>query len=384
MPDNGTQQRQPVELTMDGLKALIGEAVNPILQRMDKIDRKHGAFPGVTEEEIGKLAWAEKFGKFLSALSRGNVQLCDDLAKSWTQDTQRKAMTDSVDTAGGYLVPEEFRAEIIRLIPKFGLMRRFARTIPMGTDTLRVPRQTDGVTVYWPGEGNKGTGSQPALGQVLLNSKTLVGLTAHSIEFLMDAGVPVIEYLQTIFAEAFAGEEDSQWLAGTGAPFTGILNASGVKTFTPATGGGKSVITGLTIDDLFDTVDQVEEEADEGAIFIFHKKLLTVFRKVKVTSDYALAPAANGLPATIGGVPYYTSKKMPSTTAVSTAFVIYGNPRYSLLGDRQQMTIAIAKEGTIGSDNLFEQNMQGLRMTERISLAVAVPDAYSVLKTAAS
>lgn len=368
--------------TKEELLGVIGEALNPVLDRLTKVERKWGAFPGISDEDVSKLTYQEKFCTFLKSLVRGRVDVCDQLQRSWSTEAQIKQMTDNVDTAGGYLVPEEFRAEVVRLIPKFGLLRRFARTIPMSTDTLRVPRQTASVTVSWPGEAKKGTASKPTLGQVLLNSKTMVGLCSYSIEFLADAGVPVLEYLQTIFAEEFAAEEDNQWINGTGVPFTGILAVSGTGSFTMAS--GKTTIGSTVIDDMIDLADQVVEEADEGAIYVFHKKLLSALRKVKVTSDYALSPASQGAPATIAGVPWYTSKKAPSAPAVSTAFAFYGNPRYTLLGDRQQMTIAIAKEGTIGADNLFEQNMQGLRITERIAIDVAVPDAYAILKTAAS
>lgn len=368
--------------TKEELLAVISEAVDPLMQRLTKVERKWGAFPGVDEDQVDKLSYQEKMCTFLKALVRGRVDVCEQLQRSWASEAQIKQMTEGTDTAGGFLVPEEFRAEVVRLIPKFGLLRRFARTIPMGTDTLRVPRQTATVSVSWPGEAKKGTASKPTLGQVLLNSKTMVGLCSYSLEFLADAGVPVLEYLQTIFAEEFAGEEDTQWMNGTGVPFTGILAVAGTGSFTMAT--GKTTIGSTVIDDMIDLADQVVEEADEGAIYVFHKKLLTALRKVKVTSDYALAPASQGAPGTIAGVPWYTSKKMPSAPAVSTAFAFYGNPRYTLLGDRQQMTIAIAREGTIGADNLFEQNMAGLRITERIAIDVAVPDAYAILKTAAS
>lgn len=364
------------------LLAVIGEAIDPLMQRMTKVERKWGAFPGVKDEDVAKLSYQDKMCSFIRALVRGRVDVCDQLQRSWSTEAQVKQMTEGTDTAGGYLVPEEFRAEVVRLIPKFGLLRRFARAIPMGTDTLRVPRQTASVTVSWPGEAKKGTASKPTLGQVLLNSKTMVGLCSYSLEFLADAGVPVLEYLQTIFAEEFAAEEDNQWINGTGVPFTGVLAVAGTGSFTM--GAGDTTIDKIVIDDLIDLADQVDEEADEGAMWVFHKKALTALRKVKVTSDYALAPASQGAPATIAGVPYYTSKKAPSAPAVSTAFAFYGNPRYTLLGDRQLMTIDIAREGTIGSDNLFEQNMQGLRITERIAIDVAVAAAYAVLKTAAS
>ncbi len=370
------------ELSMEEFKGLIGQVVDEKLAPLTKVDRKYGAFPGVNEEELDKLAWAEKFKIFLRALVRGQVEVCTQLQSSWASTAQIKQLTEGTDTAGGFLVPEEFRAEVIRIIPKYGVFRRLARVIPMNTDTLRIPRQTATVSVSWPGEAKKGTGSKPTLGQVLLNSKTMVGLCSYSLEFLADAGLPVIQYLQTIFAEEFGAEEDNQAFNGTGAPFVGVLNASGVNVYQMAT--GNTAIANLTIDDLIKASDKVSEDVDEGSVYLFHKAALSVLRQQKIGTTYALAPATQGVPGTIVGVPWYTSKKLPGAPALNTAFAIYGNFSYAFLGDREQMTIAVTREGTIGTDNLFEQNMAGLRITERIAIDIAVPIAFTVIKTAAS
>jgi len=374
------------ELSMEEFKSLIGQVVDEKLAPLTKVDRKWGAFPGVKEEELDQLAWAEKFKIFLRALVRGQVEVCTEMQRHWGTEAQIKQLTEGADTAGGFLVPEEFRAEVIRIIPKYGVFRRLARVIPMNTDTLRIPRQTATVSVSWPGEAKKGTGSKPTLGQVLLNAKTMVGLCSYSLEFLADAGLPVIQYLQTIFAEEFGAEEDNQAFNGTGVPFIGVLNAAGVNTayLGGSSTSGKTTIGSATIDDMIDAADKTTEDADEGAVYVFNKALKTVLRKVKVTSTYAWAEASKDAPGTLNGYPWYTSKKLPNVPGVNTAFAIYGNFGYAFLGDREQMTIAITREGTIGADNLFEQNMAGLRITERIAIDIAVPSAFTVIKTAAS
>ena len=376
------------ELTMDELKHMIYGLIDEKIAPLTKVDRKFGAFPGLTEEQIAKLAWAEKFKVFLKAMVRGEVQVCREMEASWSSPDKlhQKQMVEGTDTAGGYLVPEEFRAEIIRIIPKYGIFRRYARMLPMNTDTMRVPRQTATVSVSWPGETVKGTQSKPTLGQILLNAKTMVGLCSYSAEFLADAGLPILQYLQTIFAEEIGAEEDKQGFLGTGAPFTGVLNASGVNSYSlgGSSTSGKTAITDATIDDMIKAADLTTEDVDEGAVYVFHKALLSVLRQVKVTTTYALMPASQGAPGTIVGVPWATSKKLPNAPAVATAFAIYGNFQYALLADREQMTIAIAREGTIGGNNLFEQNMAGLRITERIAIDIGVPSAFVAIKTAAS
>lgn len=371
-----------MELTLEQLREMVMSTVKDNLSHLTKVDRKYGAFPGIKEEDIAKMSWQEKFKSFLRAMVSGNVIAMNEAAQSWGG---QKAMTEGQDVEGGYLVPEEFRAEIIRLIPRFGILRRFARRIPMTTEILRVPRQTAGVSITWPGESRAGTARKPSLGQVVLQAKKAMGLATLSNELLADAGVDVIAYLQEIFAEAFAEEEDNQLWNGTGAPFVGVLKDPDVKSLSMA--ATKTAFSQVTIDNLYDLFDQVEEEADADAQFYFHKNIITILRKLKDNNgQYLWSPAAQGNPGTIMGIPYATSKKLPGTaqSAPNTPFIVYGNLRHVLLGDRQEMTIALATEATIGSENLFEQDLRGLRITERISIQIAIPVALAYLKTAAS
>jgi HK97 family phage major capsid protein len=64
-----------------------------------------------------------------------------------------KAQSEGVNSAGGYLVPEEFENRIIILRNAYGLARRDLRVVSMGRDTITTPKLVSGLTMYFTGEG---------------------------------------------------------------------------------------------------------------------------------------------------------------------------------------------------------------------------------------
>ena len=153
-------------------------------------------------------------------------------------------------------------------------------------------------------------------------------------------------------------------------------------------------------DNLRDMIAQVKSSVLPGSVFVMHRSVWAIVQKKKASTggDYfvsvanpVLGPNSAAdirpgiLPAgTIWGYPVYLSDKMPSSTAVSTKFVIFGNMRNLWLGDRQQMTMNISDSATIGSTNAFAANQSAVRVTERYAIAVGLPAGFAVLQTAAA
>ena len=54
------------------------------------------------------------------------------------------------------------------------------------------------------------------------------------------------------------------------------------------------------------------------------------------------------------------------------------------MGVRAEMGVSISQDATVGSDNLFAQNMSAVRVVTRHALAVGLPAAFACLKTSAS
>lgn len=358
------------------------QAVDAALEEKN-LPAMHKKIFGATEG-LAALEGKEKTARFVKALFAKDREVLNELSA--------KAMSGGTAADGGYLVPDEFRAEVVRMIEDFGIVRKLARVIPMRRDTLNLPKVSASVTVSWPGENTAGTASQPTLAQVQLLAKTLVGLSPMSNELLEDADVDVVSLLVELFAEAIAGEEDSQGLVGTGSPFTGIIAASGTSLVTMA--AGKDTFAEATLDDYRDLISQIKPTVLAGSAFFMHRAVWGLVQKLTENSQHVgsfqnpivstNAPAGVGVAGYLWGYPVYLSDKMPSVTAVSTKFVIFGNMRYLYLGDRKQVTMSVSQDASIGAFNLFEMNMSAVRVTERIGLTVGLGDAFAILRTAAA
>ena len=346
-----------------------------------------GSIVGKSDEEVSKMAAKEKAASFIKAVYH----------KDATALSQFKAMTEGTGSAGGFVVPEEFAAEVFRVVEDFGLVPKLARKFPMNSDTLNVPRLSASVAVYWPGETGTGTAAQPTFETVILNAKTLMGITPMSNELLADANVSVVDLLTMLFAEAIAGELDNQGFNGNGQPFTGILNDSGVTVYTPATGNSTFTLCS-TPTNARTLISKIKPWALQGAAFIMHRTVWSLFQTqiASTSGNYFLStfnPVMTGVNAqgfplamagTMWGYPVYLSDKMPTTTAVSTKYVIFGNLGNLFMGSRADLAVAISADATIGSFNLFAQNMSAVRVVTRVAIAVGLPTAFAALATSAS
>lgn len=367
---------------------------------LDKIDQKFAQFSpsyvGKTAEQFEKMEKKERAAEFIKAVFRKDIQAL----------TSMKALAEGAGATGGFQVPEEFAAEINRIAEDVGLVRAFARHLPMGSDVLNIPRLASSVSVTFPGENVAGVESEPVWEQVQLLAKTAVGLTVSSNEMLADANISIVDLLAELFAEALASTEDAQGLVGTGSPFTGILGDADVNVFDAggSTTSGSIAFTDVTADDLRDMVTQVKAMVLTGSSFTMHREIWGVIQKLKdldtnfiiSTATPILGPnnslgeggvlSGNRPAGTIWGYPVWLSDQMPdlAASAVSTKFIIFGNYSHLWFGDRQMMTMSISDSATVGSENTFEQNQSAVRVTERIALAVGLPKAFSVLKTSAT
>lgn len=384
------KQSELVKLLDDTATAAATKAVEAKLKELGGGEIKtafKGSFASMSEDEVKNLGKKEKMASFIKAVYNKDLQSLGAF----------KSLNEGTGSAGGFIVPEEFAAEVNRIVEDFGLVPKLARIYPMKSDTLNVPRLSSSVTVSYPGEASAGTGSQPVFEQVILTSKTLVGITPMSNELLADANISVIDLLTELFAEAIAGQMDLQGLAGTGAPFTGILSDAGVTVVQPANGNSTFTLA-ATPDNTRDMISNVKPWALQGAAFIMHRTVWALIQKTKTSGSgeyfwsaanpQLTGSAAVGFPTAMAGVlwgyPVYLSDKMPTSTAVSTKFIIFGNLKNLYVGQRGDMAVAISQDATVGTDNLFAANMSAVRVVTRHAIAVGLPAAFSVLKTSAS
>lgn len=312
------------------------------------------------------------------------------------REMQTKATTynqDGDDAKGGYLIPEELRAEVLRIAEtQYGVARREMMYLPFSGpgNERKIPTLATSVSVAWVNEGAKKGGTNPTFGLVTQTLKKLAAIIPFTEEILEDSAVNLTQLVATLFAEAVAKEEDIQFFRGTGSPWTGLLRNGSVNHVDMGAGEDMSDVTA---DDLLDMIDATPAGALPGAKFYLHRHALSYIRKLKADGKYIFQAPSEGLPGTIWNYPYELVEAFPDKTAGEaqvTPIIAFGNLKMAcVFGDKQQIRAKLLDQATITDGdgttviNLAEQDMVALRLEERVGYVVALPEAVTVLKTGA-
>jgi HK97 family phage major capsid protein len=311
-----------------------------------------------------------------------------------------KALTTSTsDTPkAGYLVPTELANEVLRIAEtQYGLARREMRYLPFSGpgNTRTIPALGTSVSVYWTNEGAAKSSTQPGFSLVTQTLKKLAAIVPFTDEILEDSQINLTQLVSELFAEAVAKEEDLQFFNGTGSPWTGVMNTSGINSVVQLDGGTTPT---PTVEDLQAMIDATPSGALNGAKFYMHRTILSKLRLLRENGDgtgaFIFTPAAQGNPPQLLGYPVETSDALPSfsaATAASKPYVLFANLKQAaIFGDKRQLQVKVLDQATItdtdGSTdiNLAEQDMTALRVVERVGYVVALKTAITVLKTEAS
>lgn len=363
-----------IQLTKEQLDALLKNTIAEYSKEvgMDKVDRKHGVFPSTTPEDYSKLDKTARLNKWIKSIVSNNPS---DLAFV-------KEMSEGTGSAGGFLVPTEFRQEIVRIAEQYGFVRKYANVFGTSLDSISLVAEAGMPTVAWTGENAQISASDASFANPTITVKKLAGITAMSRELFEDEKSNLSSYLSQAFGEQIAYKEDEAGLVGhADSGFsTGLL---GFGTVVVDSGVGS--ISAVTADNLLDLAfsSSITDGERNGAMYIMHPTVLSYIRKLKDSSgSYIIQqPIAGGLPS-IWGYPVVTSAVMPHTSAVAdTKYLIFCNPKRHLqFADRQQVQISVGKEGTVGANNLFEKDMLAVRVTERVGLTGVLAGGVAVLK----
>ncbi len=388
------------------LKEMISKTVNDeVLSKVDGIanqlvekffsgakeQRKKAIDTGAKVEDPGR----ETTREFMKALLHNDKEKLVELSKKTTTFNQA---TDNA--RGGYLVPDELRAEVLRVAEKqYGLARREFKYLPFSGpgDERKIPTLASSVSVNWVNEGSAKTSTNPTFGLVTQTLKKLAAIVPMTEEILEDSLINITQLVAELFAEAVSKEEDTQFFNGTGSPWTGILNNGSVGSVSLAATLG---MADVTFEKLVDMQDACPSGALIGAKYYMHRHVLSYLRKLRadaVSSNdkkgmFLLPPTKADL-EDILGFPIELSDALPSKTltGVNKPFVIFGNLKMAaIFGDKQQIRAKLLDQATITDGdgqttlNLAEQDMIALRLEERVGYVLALPTAVVVLKTGPS
>jgi HK97 family phage major capsid protein len=183
-----------------------------------------------SEKRMTTHATAKRPDETYRGLSIGNF-LKAAIAGAST-DSERRALAEGTDSAGGYTVPTSLSAQLIDALRAASVVvQAGARTVPLDTNSVAVAKLLTDPVPAWRNENASVNESDPTFGQVLFEPKSLAVMTKISLELMQDS-VNIATELPRILAAALALELDRVALLGSGsAPEPrGIANVSGIGT----------------------------------------------------------------------------------------------------------------------------------------------------------
>lgn len=315
--------------------------------------------------------------------------------------SQKAAILENSDSAGGYLVPDELYNGIMRVAASAGLIARDAMRFSMSTDSLDVPRYTGSdLTGEYVGEDSSGSETSVTFGDAKLVAKVWMVILRVGNTLISDAKVNVVDWLIGLVAEGLAVRMDKEGFKGgtyAGSPFVGILGSSDVTVFTLPT--GHDTFAEFDMDDASDMIAQMPESLLADAAFYFNRTVWAKIRQKKDTAGAYVMGSNGGMIATnvrkegiqpagsLWGFPVYTTDQLPTNadTAVSTKFCCFANLGKGLfVGEKGTLEVAQSDSATVGSNNVFTKNQRAIRFVHRHAITIGLPSAIVVGKTAAS
>jgi len=247
-----------------------------------------------------------------------------------------KALNEGTAADGGYLVPEELKAEIWRILPDYSVMRKLARIIPMQTDSLKLNSLEAKPAAYWTAEYASKTTSSAEFGQIELTPYKLVCLLPVTQELIADANIDIVRFILELFAEVIAATEDKAYFTGSGtAQPTGLMTSLGT-----AVDAGNAISFDNVIDLIYSVPQTIRNS--RRAAFVAPKNVIKSLRRLKDSNNnYIWSPGQpdNDMVERLYGYRLFEQNDLAHNQ------MVFGDFSYYIIGDRQQLTVMTTMEG---------------------------------------
>ena len=277
--------------------------------------------------------------------------------------------------AGGFLIPEIMRSELLQLALEKAIVRPRATVIPMSTLRVPIPTVDDtshvssifgGVVFYWTEEAASLTESTATFGKVVLDAKKLTGFFKVPAELLDDAPAFAAWFDERVPA-GLAWFEDLAFMTETGvATPQGFINSPASVQVAAESGQDPATIVWPNIVNMY---ARMLPTSIPNAVWICAIDTFPQLAQMAQTVGTGGGPVWIGNfsggqggmdtpPVTILGRPVIFTEKVPALG--TTGDINFVDLSYYLIGDRQQVRVDSSEHF------LFQNNQVAYRLISRV------------------
>ncbi len=255
---------------------------------------------------------------------------------------EAKALSAGSDPDGGYLVPDETEAGIMRRLAEVSPIRAIAGNRQVSSGSYKKPFAITGPQSGWVAEtAARPETTSPQLAELNFPAMELYAMPAATATLLDDAAVDMDQWIAEEVETAFAEQEGSAFVTGDGVNKpAGFLSAPRVAetgwawgslgTLTTAEAGGFPAIA--PADTLIDLIYSLKSGYRQNARFVMNRKTQGAVRKLKDADGNYLwqPPAGAGTSATLMNFPVTEAEDMPDI-AIDAPAIAFGDFRRGYL-----------------------------------------------------
>jgi len=296
--------------------------------------------------------------------------------------TVNKVLTEGTSTAGGFLVAPEYSKDLIGLLEAKSVVRQLGpQILPINSDTINIPRNTDGSTAYWVDEDTATTESDLTFGQLTLVLKGLGALVRTSNFLLADASPAIDALIRNDMMSKIALLEDLAFLFGTGGDQPlGLYNDPDISSVILGDPNGAAP----TVDNLYDAMYAIEANNASYNAWVMNPRTKNTLRKLKDANGqyiWQMGDITKGEPDTLLGLPVKMTTQIPITTTCG----VNADCSHIFLGDWSEFIIAErANEGlkmAISDEegDSFAKNLSAIRGVLRVDSGARQPGAFYII-----
>jgi len=349
-----------------------------------------------------RAAFRPEYRAAYSKLLRLSVKTrTESMAFSMLSGVEQKALSEGLDTAGGFLVPPDVQAEVLVRVAQMAVMRKYATVQTTSRDILQWPAvapassttggvAAGGASIFssafvggWVGETPAFSDTDPAFQMFGIPIRKLRVATKLSNDFVADSAVNILAFLAQNGAENMALVEDFGFFQGDGGSLQpkGILN-SGASTVD---------VEGSTSNTISNTTSNTGSAPKIAALpyalpaqyagrarWIMRRAIEGDVRAlVNANGDFLWPPFGGlvvGSPAQLMGYPTDNSDFMPDDGTDANKVMLFGDLSKYIIAQRAQITSTILRERFADVDQvgiiLFERVGGDMWNTDAIRIGI--------------
>lgn len=281
-----------------------------------------------------------------------------------TYHQKLEPLVEGVTTDGGFLVPNLMYGKITELIEDTAIIKPRAEIIDMTgmkTNQLDINGIASNPIVSWGSENAAKATSSMTFNQINLTPYKLAAIIPISTELRDDAPANIVSIVTRAFAQAVAKAEDKAFMVGTG-----VGQPTGIDTyvFTLVTAGGALAFTHLNR-----AYFGLSQGFRNNAVWIMNGRTMAGIANL-VDSQNRPILAMDGI-VTKAGLPQIKGADVLEQNDVASSKIFFIDLKQYYVGMRLPMTIDIADQATVAGISLWEKNLIGIRVEERVDGEIA-------------